>query len=117
MSKVQIIAIALNLILLGVILELIRRGRLKEKYSLLWLFSIGVMLLLSFWRSFLDIIAEWFGIFYAPSLLFLVAFLFLILISLHFTVAISGFAEKNKRLAQEIGLLKHELEKVNTNRR
>ncbi len=93
-----------------VVIELIRRGRLKERYSLLWLFASIVMLVLSLSRALLEYVAHALGIYYAPSFLFLIAFLFLLLITLHFSVVISGLSEKNKRLAQEIALMRKEME-------
>jgi len=94
------------------VVELIRRGRLKERYSLLWLFAGGVLLLLSSSRSILDYISNMVGIYYPPSFLFLLAFLFLLLITLHFSVTISGLSEKNKRLAQELALLRQEMREL-----
>jgi hypothetical protein len=95
-----------------VIVELIRRGRLKEKYSLLWLFAGGVLLLLSASRALLDYISHLLGVFYPPSLLFLLAFLFLLLITLHFSVVVSGLSEKNKQLAQELAMLRQEMDRL-----
>jgi hypothetical protein len=92
-----------------VVIELIRRGRLKERYSLLWLFAGGVLLLLSLSRDLLGYAASLLGVFYPPSLLFLLAFLFLLMITLHFSVVVSGLSEKNKQLAQELALLRQEL--------
>ncbi len=92
------------------VIELIRRGRLKERYSLLWLFASTVLLILSSSRQLLEFFSHLFGIYYAPSFLFLIAFLFLQLITLHFSVVLSGLTEKNKRLAQELALLKQELD-------
>lgn len=106
MERIQIIAILWSLLLVGFIIELIRRGRLKEIYSLLWIVSGGVILLFSFWRNLLHIVSGWLGIFYPPSFIFLLAFIFLMLIVLHFSVVISSLTEKNKRLAQEIAFLK-----------
>lgn len=106
MQSVQIIAITFSLSILIAIVDLIRRGRLKEQYSLLWLASSGVLLFLSIWRGLLDKMAQLVGVAYPPSLLFLIAFIFLLLIVLHFSVIISSLSEKNKKLAQEIGLLK-----------
>lgn len=110
MDTVKALAIAGSGGVLFLVLELIRRGRLKERYSLLWLFAGAVMLILSLSRGLLDTIAHVVGIFYPPSLLFLVAFVFLLLITLHFSAVISGLSEKNKRLAQEIALLRQELD-------
>lgn len=96
-------------LLLILVIELVRRGRLKERYSLLWLFAGAILLVLSSSRALLQFFSHLVGIYYPPSFLFLLAFLFLLLITLHFSVVISGLSEKNKRLAQEIALLKQEL--------
>jgi hypothetical protein len=106
MQVVQIIAVIFSVSLLIGIVDLIRRGMIKEQYALLWLASSVILLILSVWRDLLDKIALAMGIAYPPSFLFLVAFLFLLLIVLHFSVIISDFNEKNKRLSQEVAILK-----------
>jgi hypothetical protein len=92
-----------------VIVELIRRGRLKERYALLWLFAGIILLVFSLSRGLLEYVASLVGIYYPPSLLFLLAFLFLLLITLHFSSVISELSEKNKQLAQELALLRQEM--------
>jgi hypothetical protein len=110
MDILKVLSIVVSGSVLVLVIELIRRGRLKERYSLLWLFEGTVLLVLSSSRTLLEYISRLLGIFYAPSLLFLLAFLFLLLITLHFTVVISGLSEKNKRLAQELALLRQEMQ-------
>jgi len=112
MQAIQVVAIAGSIALLITIVELIRRGMLKERYALLWLFSVVVIFVLAIWRKLLDKVALWLGIAYPPSLLFLVAFLFLLLIILHFSVVISNLSERNKTLAQNLALLKAQLDEV-----
>jgi hypothetical protein len=112
MDIVKVLAIMGSGMVLFLVLELIRRGRLKERYSLLWLFSGMVMLILALSRGILEYIAHAIGIFYPPSLLFLIAFIFLLLITLHFSVIISGLSERNKKLAQEIALLRQNVEEM-----
>ncbi len=109
MDLIKILAVLGSASVLIVVIELIRRGRLKEKYSLLWLFAGGVLLLLSSSRDLLGYVSHLLGVFYPPSLLFLLAFLFLLLITLHFSVVVSGLSEKNKQLAQELALLRQEM--------
>jgi hypothetical protein len=92
-----------------VIVELIRRGQLKERYALLWLFAGFILLIFSLSRGLLEYVASLVGIYYPPSLLFLLAFLFLLLITLHFSSVISELSEKNKQLAQELALLRQEM--------
>ncbi len=102
----QIFSIIASLALFALVIDFIRRGLLKEKYSVLWLAASVVIMVLSLKKGLLDRFAEYLGVAYPPSLLFLVAFLFVLLISLHFSVVISIFHEKNKVLAQEMALLK-----------
>ena len=111
MQSIQIISVVFSLAVFFAVADLIRRSMLKEQYALLWLFSSVVLLLLSIWRGLLDKVAQMAGIAYPPSLLFLMAFIFLLLIVLHFSVVISSLSEKNKKLAQEIALLKVAMEK------
>ena len=112
MDRVQIIAIITGFVLFLGIVELVRRRTLKEQYSILWITSSLVLLVLSFWRGLLDGLARWVGIFYPPSMIFLVAFIFLLLIVLHFSIVISRLTEQNKRLVQELGLLRLWMEDI-----
>ena len=112
MDLIKILAVVGSGSVLVAVIELIRRGRLKEKYSLLWLFAGSVLLLLSASRDLLNYISRLLGVFYPPSLLFLLAFLFLLLITLHFSVVVSGLSEKNKQLAQELAMLRQEMDRL-----
>lgn len=106
MQSIQIFAIIFSIGIFVGIVDLIRRRMLKEQYAILWLASAIVLLILSVWRGLLDKIARILEVAYPPSLLFFVAFLFLLMIVLHFSVIISNLSEKNKRLSQEIAILK-----------
>lgn len=110
MDLLKILAIGCSGAGLLVVIELIRRGRLKERYSLLWLLAGVILLVLSSSRSLLEYVSHLVGIYYPPSFLFLIAFLFLLLITLHFSSVISGLSEKNKQLAQELALLRLEMQ-------
>lgn len=101
-------AIAASLFLL-VIFELIRSRRLQERYALLWLVTGGVILLLSVWRDALRLVAEQIGIAYPPSALFVLGFLFILVVLLHYSTVISELSERNVRLAQDIALVEERL--------
>ena len=94
------------------VVELIRRNKLKEKYSLLWLASSLVILFFSVSRKSLHVISLLVGIQYPPSFIFLLAFLFLIVINIHFSMVISELFEKNKTLTQEIALLREAMKET-----
>ncbi|MBI5561009.1 MAG: DUF2304 domain-containing protein [Deltaproteobacteria bacterium] len=112
MNTIHIVSIIISLALFTVVIDFIRRGLLKEKYSVLWLALISAVMVLSVWKGLLDRIAGLVGVAYPPSLLFLVAFLFVILILLHFSVVISVLTERNKALTQEVALLKEAVMEV-----
>ena len=103
--RLQLVAVAGSLLLLVVVFELVRRKRLLERYALLWLFSGLVLLLLAAWQNLLEGVARAIGIFYAPSALFVIAFGFVLLLLLHFSLAVSRLADQSKVLAQRLALL------------
>jgi hypothetical protein len=107
--RVAVVASIAAVIFLIVIFELIRSRRLQERYALLWLITGGVILLLSVWRDALRLVAEQIGIAYPPSALFVVGFLFILVVLLHYSTVISELAERNVRLAQDIALLEERL--------
>jgi hypothetical protein len=110
--RLQIVSIGATLALFVLVFELVRRRRLMERYALLWLFSAVVLLGLAVWKDLLEQVASAIGIFYAPSALFVVAFGFILVILLHFSLVISRLADQTKVLAQRVGLLQQRLDLV-----
>jgi hypothetical protein len=103
--RVQIVAvIASGGLLLGV-LELVRRRRMLERYALLWLFSAVILLVLAVWKGALGLISNAIGVFYPPTALFVVAFGFILVLLLHFSLAVSRLTDQTKVLAQRLALL------------
>ena len=111
MSRVTILAVGASMALLLYILEMVRRRKLREEYSILWLFGSVVILVLSIKKDWLEWASQAAGIFYPPSFLFLVGVLFVVLVLIHFSIAISRLHQMNKKMAQELALLKGSLEK------
>lgn len=108
--RIQIIAIVVSILIILFIVSLIRKRKLREEYSIMWIIGSLVLIVFSIWRDLLDTIASVVGVFYAPAILLLVGIFFGILIFLHLTVVISKQTEQNKTLVQEIALLKHKME-------
>ena len=111
-SQIQIVAITVSLLLFLFIMYLIRSQRLKEEYSLLWIFFSVVFIVFSFWRNGLDYISEFLGVAYPPAALFMILLMAIFLILIEFSIIISKLSNKNKTLAQEIGMMKYEIEKI-----
>ncbi len=111
-SRVQIVAILVTGGLFVLVFELVRRRRLMERYALLWLFAAATLLGLAVWRNLLETIASAVGIFYAPSALFVIAFGFVLIMLLHYSLVTSRLADQNKVLAQRLGLLQQRLDEL-----
>jgi hypothetical protein len=108
--KIQIVSIVVTGGMFAVIFELLRRKRLMERYALLWLFASAVLLALAVWKGLLTTIAHAIGIYYPPSALFVIAFGFILVMLLHFSLVISRLADQNKVLAQRLGILQQRLD-------
>jgi hypothetical protein len=117
MYVLQVIAIAVSLGLLAFIIEATRRTHLKERYALLWLGAGVVLLALSVYRPLLDRIALALRVSYPPSLLFLVAFVFLFAIVLHYSLVLSSHRDSIRALAQTVALLQRRVEEQENGRR
>jgi hypothetical protein len=108
--KVTAVAVLVSLVLVGIVFELIRSRRLRERYALLWLLTGLVLLVLSAWRGGLNTIAGWVGVRgYPPAVLFAVGLVFVILVLLHYSTVISRLSDQNTILAQRLALLEARL--------
>jgi hypothetical protein len=108
-TRIQILAIIGAGALLLVVLELVRQRRLLERYALLWLVSAVFLLVLASWRGGLSSLANLVGIAYPPNALFFFAFAAILILLLHFSVAVSRLADQSKLLAQRVAMLDERL--------
>ncbi|NLT05425.1 MAG: DUF2304 domain-containing protein [Solirubrobacterales bacterium] len=103
--RIQLVSIVAAAGLFVVVFEMVRRRRLLERYALLWLFSALALLGLAIWSGLLERIASTIGIIYPPNALFLIAFGFVLVLLLHFSLAVSRLTDQTKMLAQRLALL------------
>lgn len=111
-DRIQLVSVIAAVIVLGVILELVRRRRLMERYALLWLGSGLVLLGLAVWRDALSRLSHTLGIFYPPNALFLIAFGFVLFLLMHFSLAVSRLSDQTRVLAQRLALLEQRVEET-----
>ncbi|HRH10894.1 MAG TPA: DUF2304 domain-containing protein [Bacteroidia bacterium] len=112
MDKIQIVAIIAVILFLGMITRFIVKGKLRTEYSIVWILMGLTLLVFSLWRESLDLLAGFFGVYYAPSLVFMFFFFMIFIFLIHLSVVNSKQHEQIKKLAQEIALMK---EKLNIN--
>lgn len=109
MARIQIISIIINLLFVGYIARLIFKGKLREEYAIIWCLCTFVLIIFTFWRDGLGVMAKLFGVFEAPNLVF-TGFIFAILIYLlHISVVASKLQNSIRSLTQEIALLKESI--------
>lgn len=101
---VELSAIAIALAYLLFIARLVRRKQLREKYAMLWMGVGMVVVLVSVSRGPMDRLARAIGISYGPSVLFLLAIMFLMAVVAHLSWELSRVEEQTRRLAEEIAL-------------
>jgi hypothetical protein len=114
-QKLQIFSIAATAGTFVLVFELVRRRRLMERYALLWLFSAATLLLLAAWQGLLNSVSRALGIFYGTSLLFALAFAFVLALLMHFSLVISRLSDQNKVLAQRVGLMQQRITVLESN--
>jgi len=110
--RIQILTMLMGVVLLLVIFQLIRKNRLLEQYSLLWIASAVLLFVMAAWRNLLEKISHLIGIYYPPSALFVLAIFCGMVIALHFSVVISKLTKENNTIAQELAILKTEIKNI-----
>lgn len=109
---VQLFAALASVVLLGIVIELIRSRKLRERYALLWLATAGVILFFAAWRSGLHNLSNALGIAYPPNALFVLAMLFVLVLLLHFSTVISKLSDRSTTLTQRLALLEERLREL-----
>jgi hypothetical protein len=101
----RIFAIVISIGTFLVVMELIRRRRLREEYAFLWVITTVGMMLLATWYGLIEWITQLIGAIAVTTTLFIFALIFLLLISVHFTTVISRLTVQVRRLTQELAIL------------
>ena len=104
-QTVQVVAVVVSVLFLLLVIELVRRGKLTEEYSFIWIICALALLGLSLWREILHTVARWLGVFYPPAVLLLVLIAFVFVACLYFSVVISRQRKQIERLVEDQAIL------------
>ena len=110
MRPINVLIIVVALLVALIVVYYVRRWRLKEQYSLLWLvLAVGMVV-----PAAAPGMVEWFAarldVIYAPSILFFLALAVVAVMLFHYSLEISRLSDQNRELAQELGLLRASVE-------
>jgi len=111
-DRVQIVALTGSVLLLVLVLELVRRRRLAEEYSALWIVSALALIGVSLRRDILDFTARWLGVYYPPAVLVLMLVAIIAVASLAFSVILSRQQRQIDRLIDENAVMAAELREL-----
>ena len=117
MDRLQVVAVATSVALLLGVLELVRRKKLTEEYSFVWILCALALLGLAMARGLLDRIALGLGIFYPPAALLLVVIVFVFVAAVSFSVVISRQRQQIDRLIEDTALLDARLRELEGERK
>ena len=108
----QIFSLFVSVFVFIVIIDLVRKRRLREEYSVLWLATSVLMFILILRYKWLVSLTYLIGATTTTTTLFLFALIFLILLSVQFCIKISRLTDQVKNLSQENALMKLEIEQL-----
>jgi len=112
-SPIQILSVAVSFLLLVLVVELVRRKKLTEEYSFVWIMCALALLGLSLGRRLLlDRVALSIGIFYPPAALILVLIFFVFVASISFSVVISRQRQQIERLIEDAAIMEAQVREL-----
>ena len=94
------------------VLDLVRRRKFREEYSWLWLLTSAALFILVVRYSWLELITKLIGAVLPTTTLFIGAFIFLIFLSIQFSVRLSKLTDELKNMVQENALLREKIEEI-----
>ena len=94
------------------VLDLVRRRRLSEEYSLLWVVASASVAILGFSTPLLRAITRALGILYEGSTVFFIGLAFATAMLLYLSVKLSRLGQENHALTRELALVRFELEQL-----
>ena len=99
-----------SLVTLGVLFEMLRRRHLREKYAVFWAVVALFTLLVAVFPAVLTWLAELVGVAVPANLLFFIASMVLLVISIQHSHELGRMEDRTRTLAEEVALLRMRVE-------
>lgn len=111
MMRIRVLMGGVSIGVLLITLLAIRSYKLREKYAVLWLATAIMITLAAFFPQAVDLTRQWFGMQYVTSVV-AVVFVFLVLVSFHFSIALSALNDKAAATASRCAILEARLQEL-----
>lgn len=108
--RAQVVTIVVAVVLAALVFELVRRKKLREQYSIFWLITCAVMVVVAVWNEVLFSLSSLLGISNAVSLVVLLMIGSIVTYFLHLSIAVSRLTEEVRELVQWVGILRQHLD-------
>ena len=108
----NLLAALAAVVVLIFIIDLLRRGVLREKYAVLWIFVSAVAILFALVPSTLEWLTQTAGVSYQSNMVFFLTIVLLVLVSVHLSYELSRHEARIRRLAEEVALLDEEMQRL-----
>lgn len=112
----NIFFLILAILIFVMVLLLVRNQKMKEKYAAFWLVISAVIIVVALFPSLLTWLADITGVVVPVNLLFLLAIIMLIGVTMHLTLEVSKISDETRTLAEEVAILRSQMEQGNSKR-
>ncbi|GBE16657.1 hypothetical protein BMS3Abin15_00479 [bacterium BMS3Abin15] len=110
--RAEIVLIAIVVLISLFIFKQLKKKRLDEKYTILWILIAIAMIVLPVVSPLIDKIAFFIGFHYPPMLIFVVVILFFLISTLHNSMELTKLNRQNHVFAQELAIQENEIKKL-----
>ncbi len=107
--RLTVLTAVTAVLVFGVIVELLRRRQLREKYAVLWMVTALAVVALGAFPTLLDSVSRLVGVASGASLDLFLGIVFLLMVSIHLSWEASRLEEKTRTLAEELALLRDKI--------
>jgi uncharacterized membrane protein len=111
-TRPQALAALLVVVVALWVVDLVRRRRLSEEYSLLSLVAMAGVLVVAFWTGGVTTFTRWFGALYETSVIFFFGLVFVMVALVYYATKMTRLTQEVRRLAQDAALLRLRLERA-----
>lgn len=115
MMRIRALMGGVSIGVLVITLLAIRSYKLREKYAVLWLTTAALITMVALFPQIVDAVREWFGMQYVTTMV-TVVFVFLVLVSFHFSIALSSLNDKAAAMASRVAILEARIQELESGR-
>jgi len=112
MISIKYLSIILSVIILFLVIELVREEKLTFKYAAGWIFACCVAIFFTLYDKILFSLSTRLGFELASNFIFFALLFLFVFLSLLLTLFVCQQDRRNETMAQKVGILEHELDKL-----